>query len=90
MVLGPQTTTGTADVSLGGWLYRQGSIGRSGVRRSIQQCTALGQARCIIGYSGVLRSDQLNPATVIVVEARPGIQLWVLELAGGRFFSSLF
>ena len=47
MVLGPQTTTGTADVGLGGWLF-------------------------------------------IGVEARPGIQLWVLELAGGRFFSSLF
>ena len=47
MVLGPQTTTGTADVSLGGWLY-------------------------------------------IGVETRPGIQLWVLELRGGRFLSSVF
>ena len=47
MVLGPQTTTGTADVSLGGWL----DIG---------------------------------------VEARFGIQIWVLELRGGRFPGCLF
>ena len=45
-------------------LLWQGSIGPSGVCRSIQQCTALGQARCIVGYSGILRSDQLNPALV--------------------------